>query len=88
MLHRLAPMTVKVAMLLAAGCPTTLGRDGLHVSRTDADECAITSPRSRNSSRSSVMPTERPAPCGAMTGVAGQPSTVLMAVSTAVGPRR
>jgi hypothetical protein len=36
MLHRLAPMTLKVAMLVAAGHPTTPDRDGLYVTESDA----------------------------------------------------
>ena len=40
--------------------------------------CAMMSPRSMKSSRSSVMPTERPAPCLPATGVTGQLSTDLI----------
>ncbi len=47
------------------------------VSRGAAPAWAMTSPRSMNNSRSSVMPTERPAPWLPVSGVAGQLSTRL-----------
>ena len=59
-----------VPIRTSTDCPTASGAScsqntrarNRRVSRGAALRCAMTSPRSRNSSRSSVMPTERPAP--------------------------
>ena len=71
---------VNVSMPVPFGVALLQGR-GLRCF-TPVDQCAgawrSVSPRSTNSSRSSVMPTERPAVCAAASGVTGQLSTLLI----------
>ncbi|MGY4600977.1 hypothetical protein ACVWXL_008723 [Bradyrhizobium sp. GM22.5] len=65
-------------MASGLSCSQKIRARSRRVSRGALLACAMMSPRSRNSSRSSVMPTERPAPWRPATGVTGQLSTVLI----------